>query len=137
MTDFASVEISINILLAILVGTAFLVVFIGIAYQRLAQRKLQNVLEARLQQLEKQIQLQTNAAVGVGHRLIELEKRLQNVQNAQKDIRQGDLELSFIQAQKMIEQGMDASTVSASSGLSASEVALMEMMCHRQSRERA
>lgn len=137
MTDMVSGDISLLTFLVVIASCMSSLAIILIAFHMLGQRKAQAILENRLQHMEKQVQLQITSALGVGQRLIELEKRLQKLQDMQKDMRQGDLELSFIQAQKMIEQGMDADTVAASSGLSASEVSLMQMMRYQNSRESA
>lgn len=99
---------------------------------RRRNRQLQ-ALVSRLETLEKQSSMVLSGSLGMGQRITALEKRLRHVQAAQDDFRQNDLDFSYTQAQKLIEQGVDARTVAANSGLSASEVGLMQLLHQQQS----
>lgn|GEM_PF-5991599 len=81
--------------------------------------------------LEKQMSVVTTGSVGLGQRLMALERKLQTVERSQEDMRQSDTDFSYVQAQKLIEQGVDSDTIAANSGLSPSEVNLMLLM-HQQ-----
>ncbi|WP_075185503.1 DUF2802 domain-containing protein [Teredinibacter haidensis] len=115
------------LLVAILAMLMVVVSYVG------SRRELQQ-LATKLQIMEKQAGLMSSGSLGLGQRLISLEKKLHSLQEQQHDIRQSDLEFSYTQAQKLIEQGIDAQTVAANSGLSASEIGLMQML-HKQARE--
>lgn len=99
---------------------------------RRRNRQLQ-CLVSRLETLEKQSSMVLSGSLGMGQRITALEKRLRHLQATQDDIRHNDLDFSYTQAQKLIEQGVDARTVSANSGLSASEVGLMQLLHQQQS----
>jgi Protein of unknown function (DUF2802). len=83
--------------------------------------------------LRKKYFLISSGSLGFGQRVLALEKKICSLQDQQQDIRQQDLEFSYSQAQKLIEQGLDSRAVAASSGLSVSEVDLMQMLYGRAS----
>ena len=101
--------------------------------QIFAQRRLIVRLGDNIQALEKKIFLISSGSLGFGQRVLALEKKICSLQDQQQDIRQQDLEFSYSQAQKLIEQGLDSRAVAASSGLSVSEVDLMQMLYGRAS----
>lgn len=106
----------------------------AVAFAFFSASKMQNtlaMLHTQLKTLDKQSQILASGSQGMGQRMVVLEKKLRSLQDTQADICHSDLEFSYTQAQKLIEQGMDAQTVAASSGLSASEVGLMQMLHQR------
>ena len=120
------------------VPVLFLIATVGIAFalllmQIFAQRRMIVRLGDNIQALEKKIFLISSGSLGFGQRVLALEKKICSLQDQQQDIRQQDLEFSYSQAQKLIEQGLDSRAVAASSGLSVSEVDLMQMLYGRAS----
>ena len=120
------------------VPVLFLIATVGIALalllmQIFAQRRMIVRLGDNIQALEKKIFLISSGSLGFGQRVLALEKKICSLQDQQQDIRQQDLEFSYSQAQKLIEQGLDSRAVAASSGLSVSEVDLMQMLYGRAS----
>ncbi|WP_185231203.1 DUF2802 domain-containing protein [Teredinibacter franksiae] len=120
------------------VPVLFLIATVGIALalllmQIFAQRRMIVRLGDNIQALEKKIFLISSGSLGFGQRVLALEKKIRSLQDQQQDIRQQDLEFSYSQAQKLIEQGLDSRAVAASSGLSVSEVDLMQMLYGRAS----
>ena len=120
------------------VPVLFLIATVGIAFalllmQIFAQRRMIVRLGDNIQALEKKIFLISSGSLGFGQRVLALEKKIRSLQDQQQDIRQQDLEFSYSQAQKLIEQGLDSRAVAASSGLSVSEVDLMQMLYGRAS----
>lgn len=123
-----------NTTLIILVLVSLGCVLAAVAFAVFSASRMQRALAAvttQLNMLNKQHQMLTSGSLGMGQRMVALEKKLKGMQSAQDDIRQSDLGFSYTQAQKLIEQGMDAHTVVTSSGLSASEVGLMQMLHKR------
>lgn len=84
--------------------------------------------------LTKALSVYSSGMVGIGDRIVGLEQRLRSINESQTENRQQELDFSYMQAQKLIEQGLDASTVAANSGLTPSEVNLMQLL-HRQSKQ--
>ena len=78
--------------------------------------------------IESQMQMLTAGSLGVGKKIIDLEARFKQLKSEQKDYQNSDLDYSFTQAQKLIEQGVDRSAIAANSGLSTSEIQLMELL---------
>ncbi len=88
----------------------------------------------RIHELEKKLQILMSGSIGVGHRMIALEKKLRSLENKQHSLEKSDTDFSYARAQMLIEQGVDVKTVSANSGLSSSEIDLMRML-HEHSRQ--
>lgn len=79
-----------------------------------------------------QIKILTSGSIGLGNKILALEAKLEKLTSDQEELKTSDVEFSFTQAQKMIEQGLDSDSVAATSGLSASEIQLMELI-HKKS----
>lgn len=128
MTElFSSANASMFLLVVVAICCA-LAALIFVLFTSLSQQRAVRALAQKLQMLEKQNSVLTSGSLGIGQRMLALEKKLRSLQDTQEDIRLNDVEFSYTQAQKLIAQGMDARTVAASSGLSASEVGLMQML---------
>lgn len=85
--------------------------------------------------LEKQLKMVSSASLGMGERLLSLEKRLSDLSHTQEQLKSADLEFSFTQATKLLDQGLSADAIAANSGLSVSEVSLMELIRNESSGE--
>lgn len=78
------------------------------------------------QYLEQQIGIATSGAIGMGHRIVALEHRLQSLQDRQDNL-PGDT-FAYSQALQMFEQGADVATVASNCGFSSSEAQLMALV---------
>ncbi|SMF36661.1 Protein of unknown function [Alteromonadaceae bacterium Bs31] len=88
----------------------------------------------RLREMDKKLRVVISGSLGVGQRIISLEKKLHSLENKQDSMEKNDVDFSYARAQMLIEQGVDVKTVAANSGLSSSEVDLMRML-HEHSRQ--
>lgn len=90
--------------------------------------RLQKKHQGELQQLEKRLNLIASGSMGMGKKLLELESRLQTYVDSQALATESDSQFSYTKALKLIEDGVDHSLVTLNSGLSDSEVALMQLL---------
>jgi uncharacterized membrane protein YcjF (UPF0283 family) len=79
------------------------------------------------QYLEQQIGIATSGAIGMGHRIVALERKLQSLQDRQDNITGTDT-FAYSQALQMFEQGADVATVASNCGFSSSEAELMALV---------
>jgi hypothetical protein len=77
--------------------------------------------------LEQKISMATSGAIGMGHRIVALEEKLQAAQEKLENIGTEDV-FTYSQALQMFEQGADVSTVVSNCGLSSSEAQLMALV---------
>lgn len=82
----------------------------------------------KMTSLEKQISALNGSAVGMGKRIVQLEKLVLLMQKHKKSMSEGDQDYSYLQAQQLISQGIGTNQVAANCGLSLPEVALMELI---------
>ena len=122
-------------------ATAFVLALFAITYAQLGLRRsaqlqtdMQQQLQQQISEHIKQLQLVSSGSLGMGQRMMVLENKMRCLKTQQDDIRQNDLEFSYAQAQKLLEQGVDEATVVTNSGLSASEIALMKLLQQQQAR---
>ncbi len=87
-----------------------------------------SVASERVEKLERQLGVITSGSLGMGQRMIDLEKRIIELQKKQEQIDNNDFDISYTQAQQLIAQGVSSDTVAVNSGLSQSEVSLMELL---------
>jgi len=120
-------------------ATAMVLALFAIAYAQLGLRRaaqlqmdMQQQLQQQISEHIKQLQLVSSGSLGMGQRMMVLENKMRCLKTQQDDIRQNDLEFSYTQAQKLLEQGVDEATVVTNSGLSASEIALMKLLQQQQ-----
>ena len=111
----------------IILGVSLLVVIVMFAVFIRRQRLMQGMISA----LEKNMHLVTSASLGMGQRMLELESQLLALRDLHDEFKHKDLDLSYSQAHRLIEQGLSTEAVAANSGLSVSEVNLMELL-HRE-----
>lgn len=85
-------------------------------------------VESEKEKLEKRLRIITSGAVGMGEKIVQLESRLADAVNGQLQAAELEAQFSYTQALKLIENGVDHSVVMSNSGLSESEVNLMELL---------
>jgi Protein of unknown function (DUF2802) len=86
--------------------------------------------EKLLQKLMRDLAASNSGSVGMGQRLIAMEKRLQHTQKQSEkiDIYNDDEFQPYSQAAQMFQMGMDAEEVARRCGLSRAEASLLEVM---------
>lgn len=89
-------------------------------------RAEENALQKQ-QHLEQQIGIATSGAIGMGHRIVALERKLQALQDRQDNLTGTD-NFAYSQALQMFEQGADVATVASNCGFSSSEAQLMALV---------
>ena len=99
--------------------------FIVTWWQIIQQR---NAFARRLVALEKQLRVITSGSVGMGEHILKLESELKNIRQKRHHDVETEAQYSYSQAVKLIQQGVDASTVAANCGLSDCEIQLMELI---------
>ncbi len=77
---------------------------------------------------EKQLKMMNSSVLGMGLRILELEKKVVELREAQQDVSESHAEFSYSQARNLLAQGLSKEAVSASTGLSLSEVQLMDLV---------
>ena len=82
----------------------------------------------RFEHIEEKYRLVSTGAIGLGHRLLAIEARLQTMQELGSDETGEESHHAYTQAMNMIAQGIDSDTVATACGLSQSEVNLMALM---------
>lgn len=107
----------INILFTVLISRIFV-------------SKLQKHHVKELKKIQANLNVISSGSIGMGQRMIALEQKLNSLRSTQEEMKQSNLDFSYTQAQKLIEQGVDLQTVAANSGLSSSEIQLMQLL-HR------
>ncbi|PCK10068.1 MAG: hypothetical protein COA42_00265 [Alteromonadaceae bacterium] len=81
--------------------------------------------------LQRRFKMLNAGAIGMGEKILRLEARARSLHKAQEEMRTNDLDFSYAQAQKLIERGIDSDQVAVNSGLSSSEIQLMQLL-HQQ-----
>jgi Protein of unknown function (DUF2802) len=86
--------------------------------------------EKLLQKLMREIAASNSGSVGMGQRLLAMEKRLQNTQKQSEkiDVYNDDEFQPYSQAAQMFQMGLDADEVARRCGLSRAEASLLEVM---------
>lgn len=89
--------------------------------------RTQESAHQKQQYLEQQIGVATSGAMGMGQRLVALERKLQALQDRQDNLTGADT-FAYSQALQMFEQGADVATVASNCGFSNSEAQLMALV---------
>jgi len=86
--------------------------------------------EKMLQRLMREVAASSSGAVGMGQRLLAMEKRLQEAPSkaATQDYYQDDDFQSYSQAAQLFKMGLDVDEVARRCGLSRAEASLLEVM---------
>ena len=114
----------VNILLAVIIS-------------RLSVGAVKKQHAKELKKIQANLNVLSSGSIGMGQRMIALEQKLNSLRSTQEEMKQSNLDFSYTQAQKLIEQGADIQTVAANSGLSSSEIQLMQLVHHSGSQNRS
>jgi|GEM_PF-1140663 len=98
---------------------------VAVLWRRL--HRTEEVAHQKQQYLEQQIGIATSGAIGMGHRIVALERKLQSLQDRQDNLSGTDT-FAYSQALQMFEQGADVATVASNCGFSNSEAQLMALV---------
>ncbi|WP_049629905.1 DUF2802 domain-containing protein [Cellvibrio sp. pealriver] len=116
-------------LLACAIVSVVALVFAFISFRRVGKLASEN--EKLIQKLMREVAASSSGSVGMGQRLLAMEKRLQaaNTQKPEKiDYYNDDEFQPYSQAAQMFKMGMDCDEVARRCGLSRAEASLLEMM---------
>ena len=116
--------------LAICAGVSLLALVLALLSLRLVRRQARET-EKLLQRLTREVAASSSGSVGMGQRLMAMEKRLQNSaqQKPEKmDYYQDEEFQPYSQAAQLFKMGMDAEEVARRCGLSRAEASLLEVM---------
>lgn len=86
------------------------------------------IMQESILNLEKKTHIVTNTSLGIGELVLELESNIKGLRDLHDEFKHNNLNFSYNQANNLIEQGLDSEAVAANSGLSLSEVNLMELL---------
>lgn len=81
-----------------------------------------------LEKLKGQVSVLSAGTVGLGQKVIDVEVKLRDLEGQQSELQHSDMDYSYAQAEKLIAQGVDDSSIALNSGLSSSEINLMRLM---------
>lgn len=90
-------------------------------------QRVQKELLAKLQVMEQSVSAATSSAIGMGGRIVNLEKKLHGLQQAHLTQPDADSAL-YTQAMQLFDSGADVNAVVASCGISNSEASLMALI---------
>ncbi len=95
-----------------------------------ATRRQADSSEKLLQKLARDLAASTSGSVGMGQRLLAMEKRLQTTQKQSEkiDVYNDDEFQPYSQAAQLFQMGLDAEEVARRCGLSRAEASLLEVM---------
>jgi Protein of unknown function (DUF2802) len=117
--------------IALIASLAFSLLALIIAMISLkSSRKQASESEKLLQKLMREIAASNSGSVGMGQRLLAMEKRLQTSQKQSEkiDVYNDDEFQPYSQAAQMFQMGLDADEVARRCGLSRAEASLLEVM---------
>ena len=78
--------------------------------------------------MEKDLQLATSGAVGMGQRILALEDKVRRLSKVQQELGDASDHYAYSQAMNLFDQGADIETVVSSCGISSSEAQLMSLI---------
>ncbi len=107
------------------------VVALAVALKSLScARQLEVKTEKLFQRLAHELSVSTSGSVGMGHRLLSMEKRLQSAPPTNQKIDYGNDEdfQPYSQAAQLFKLGLDSEEVARRCGLSRAEASLIQMM---------
>ena len=117
-------------IVAVAIYCALLTLFYALLWVSFALHKKQNA--RKIKKLESTLSVLSAGSVGMGQKMLSLEKKLSQLCKAQDEMKVSDLNFSYTQAQQLIAQGVDSDAIAANSGLSASEINLMQLLYQRE-----
>ncbi len=77
---------------------------------------------------DKQLRMANSSLVGMGNRVLDLEKRLALLRKDQQVLSDTQQDFSYSKAKKLVEQGIQIEAIAASTGLSFSEIELIKLI---------
>lgn len=114
--------------LLLLLGSLVVVLILLVVFNWYRFFRLNLNVSKKLIKLEKQLKIITSGAIGMGERMIKLESELNMLRENGQQAFETETQYSYSQAKKLIEQGVDASTIATNCGLSDSEIQLMQLV---------
>lgn len=90
--------------------------------------RLNSHQQVRIKALEQQLAVVVKGAVGVGQRILAVEKKLQSLDADRDDLQGASDGYAYTQAMRMFDQGADVEAVVSCCGLSSSEASLMALV---------
>lgn len=126
-----------SIIALAMLGVAFVVSLIRVnkkLMERLSLQAKQNqLLESKVDVLTQQLSLLNKGTLGMGKRLMSTEKRLNQTMERQDSMENRSSEqISFKQAAKLFERGLEVDNVVEKAGITRSEAKLMDMFQQKQ-----
>lgn len=109
--------------LSVLVSTGIALYFV---------RAIKRGYDEDIRKVRNKLDVAISGSIGMGKKLIVLEKKINALSVTQEEMRVSDMDFSYSQAQRLIEQGADLGTIAANSGLSSSEIQLMQLIHSQQ-----
>lgn len=117
-------ELHLYIALGAVLG--FSLVLFAAAY--LATSSLRKKFEHFERKSEKQAGMLNSGVLAMGQRVVELEQRIASLRKQQSDSAPDSDDYSYSRARTLLDRGLSADAVSATCGLSLSEVELMKLI---------
>ena len=109
-----------------------LIALAAIGYSFYAQRRLQQhqrQYEALINVLRNEIQAMTSSSIGMGHRLVDIESKLNITSEKQQELSNRDPGvLAYNQAARLMEMGADVDDLVKSCGIGRPEAELMALL---------
>ena len=122
--------LEIGLIASLLIGVVALVALI-VAFKSLHIARAQQAhTETLIQKMTRDLAMSTSGSVGMGQRLLAMEKRLQEPQTSDRkiDYYNDDDFQPYSQAAQLFKLGLDAEEVARRCGLSRAEASLIQMM---------
>ncbi len=102
------------------------IVMLAVQNKRLASRIKEQSSHILAQQ--KELSMVSSASVGMGQRLSELQVKLNNLSNGNQDKNAPESDVAYARALRLLDNNADETTIMANSGLSQSEIRLMQLV---------
>lgn len=116
----------------IAIGVVALLALVAVGYSISAQRRLQQhqrQYEALINVLRNEIQAMTSSSIGMGHRLLEIENKLNMTAEKQQELANRDPGvLAYNQAARLMEMGADVDDLVKNCGIGRPEAELMALL---------
>jgi len=113
-------------------GIALLMLVVQSVVLRRRLNAAEKALKTRCDDLGREIHALSGGSMGMGRRLIEAEKRLQQMQTTLEEMRQNDpLRISYDEASRLVELGADVEDLMNSCGISRPEAELVSALRKR------
>ncbi|VUD56522.1 hypothetical protein TDB9533_02178 [Thalassocella blandensis] len=109
-------------------GAVMLNILIAVVISCVIVNRVSRQQSKELKKIRASMNVLSSGSLGMGQRMIALEQKLNSLQSSQEELKQSNMDFSYTQAQKLIEQGIDSQTIAANSGLSSSEIQLMQLL---------